>query len=91
MVGAAGIKAGSAYVELVAVDKRLVSGLKRAQQRLQAFGASVRAIGARMLAAPPSQATKSYGLRLRCQRNCQGFDSRIRFSNDGSNRMTSKI
>ena len=45
------IRAGGAFVELFAADSNLVRGLKRAQRRLQTFGASVRAIGARMFAA----------------------------------------
>jgi len=44
------IRAGRAFVELFADDSKLVRGLKRAQLRLRKFGASVRAIGLRMLA-----------------------------------------
>jgi len=44
------IRAGRAFVELFADDSKLVRGLKRAQWRLRKFGASVRAIGLRMLA-----------------------------------------
>lgn len=46
---ARGIRAGSAYIELYANDNRLVRGLKRAEKRLRAFGASVRQIGARLV------------------------------------------
>jgi len=45
MAGAQGIRAGRAFVELGVSDK-LTAGLKRAQRRLKAFGASVRAVGA---------------------------------------------
>lgn len=49
MPSARGIRAGAAYVELFANDNRLVRGLKRAQARLNAFGAGVREIGMRMV------------------------------------------
>ncbi len=51
MASAQGIRAGRAFVELFADDSKLVRGLKRARKRLRAFGASVRAIGAKMFAA----------------------------------------
>jgi len=44
-----GIRAGRAFVEL-GVSDRLTAGLKRAQQRLKAFGEGVRAIGTRLTA-----------------------------------------
>lgn len=44
-----GIRAGRAFVELGVSDK-LSAGLRRAQQRLQAFGGGVRAIGLRLTA-----------------------------------------
>ena len=47
MAGAKGIKAGRAFVELGVSDK-LTRGLRRAQQRLKAFGASVTSIGKRL-------------------------------------------
>lgn len=46
-----GIRAGKAFVELFADDTRLVRGLKAAEQRLKAFGASVRALGGKVMAA----------------------------------------
>ncbi|MGD8453666.1 MAG: phage tail tape measure protein [Phycisphaerae bacterium] len=49
MAGARGIRAGRAYVEL-GVNDKIAAGLKAAQRRLQAFGASVRSIGQRMVA-----------------------------------------
>lgn len=58
---AGGIRAGRAFVELFADDKKLVRGLKAAQKRLQAFGASIRAIGARMFAAGASIAAPLTG------------------------------
>jgi len=51
MPSAQGIRAGKAFVELFTDDSRLVRGLKAAQRRLKNFGASVRAIGVKMLAA----------------------------------------
>ena len=45
MPSAQAIRAGAAYVELYTKDSRLVRGLARASKRLQAFGASVRAMG----------------------------------------------
>ena len=50
MAAAQGIRAGRAFVELFADDSKLVRGLKAAQRRLRNFGASVRAMGAKMLA-----------------------------------------
>lgn len=50
MVAAQGIRAGRAFVELFADDSKLVRGLKAAQRRLRAFGASVRAMGTKLLA-----------------------------------------
>ena len=49
MVSARGIRAGAAYVELVAHDNKLVAGLRRASARLKAFSASVRQVGMGML------------------------------------------
>ncbi len=50
MGAAQGIRAGRAFVELFADDSKLVRGLRAAQRKLRKFGASVRAIGARVLA-----------------------------------------
>jgi len=47
--GAKGIRAGRAFVEL-GVSDRLSAGLRRAQRRLQHFGAGVRSIGTRLAA-----------------------------------------
>lgn len=44
-----GIRVGRAFVELFADDSKLVRGLRRAQRRLKAIGASVRAIGLKLL------------------------------------------
>jgi len=46
MAGSRAIRAGAAYVELLAEDNKLVRGLERAQRMLTAFGAKVRNIGA---------------------------------------------
>ena len=51
MPSAQAIRAGAAYVELYTKDSRLVRGLARASKRLQAFGASVRAMGLKVAAA----------------------------------------
>jgi TP901 family phage tail tape measure protein len=51
-----GIRAGRAFVELGVSDK-LTAGLKRAQQRLQAFGTSVRSIGANLIKTSAAVAT----------------------------------
>lgn len=50
MAGAQGIKAGQAYVELGTFDDT-ARGLRMAQRRLKAFGASVQAIGLKMFLA----------------------------------------
>ena len=63
---ASGIRAGKAYVELTADDRRLVAGLRSAQRRLQAFGSAVRQLGMQMVAlgvgivAPLALATKAF-------------------------------
>ena len=50
MASSGGIRAGAAFVELYLNDNRMVRGLKRAQAKLRAFGAAVRATGMRMMA-----------------------------------------
>jgi len=50
MPSAKGIRAGRAFVELFADDSKLVRGLRRAERKIKAFGASVRSIGMRMAA-----------------------------------------
>jgi hypothetical protein len=63
---ASGIRAGRAYVELLADDRALTRGLKAAQQKLAAFGSAVRRIGTQMAAlgigiiAPLGLAAKSF-------------------------------
>lgn len=49
MAGTKGIRAGRAFVELFADDSRLVMGLRGAQRKLLAFGASVRRMGQTLL------------------------------------------
>lgn len=51
MVDASGIRAGQAFVELFADDKRLVQGLNAASKRLKAWGQGVTAMGQKFLAA----------------------------------------
>ncbi len=48
MPGTKGIRAGRAYVEVGSDDSKLARGLRRAQRRLRAFGASVVSIGKRV-------------------------------------------
>ena len=50
MADAGGIKAGRAYVELGANDSQLRAALDSAAKKLQAYGATVRSIGARVVA-----------------------------------------
>lgn len=50
MANTRGIRAGRAYVEL-GVSDRLTAGLRRAQRQLKAFGAGVRQVGLRLVAA----------------------------------------
>lgn len=50
MAGSKGIRAGKAYVELTANDNQLVRGLRSAQRKLKAFGASITRMGASLLA-----------------------------------------
>ena len=50
MADSRGIRAGRAFVELGVSDK-LSAGLRRAQRRLKAFGAGVRQVGLRLVAA----------------------------------------
>ena len=45
MPSAQGIRAGRAFVELFADDRKLVRGLRRAEKKLRAFGASIRGLG----------------------------------------------
>ena len=49
--GGGSIRAGAAFVEIWLNDTRLVRGLRRAQAKLKAFGAAVRATGMRMMMA----------------------------------------
>lgn len=51
MVSAQGIRAGAAFIELYLHDNRFVRGLASASKRLQAFGASIRAMGLQIAAA----------------------------------------
>jgi hypothetical protein len=65
VANAKGIRAGKAFVELGVSDK-LTAGLRRAQKRLQAFGAGLRSIGTRItafgasLAAPLAASVKVF-------------------------------
>jgi len=45
MASTQGIRAGRAFVELFADDSQLVRGLRRAERKLKAFGASIRNLG----------------------------------------------
>ncbi len=65
MADTRGIRAGRAFVELGVSDK-LSAGLRRAQKRLQAFGAGLRSVGTKMSAmgvailAPPVASAKLF-------------------------------
>jgi len=48
MAGGRAIRAGRAFVELFADDRRLVRGLRRAQRRLRSAGQSIAGVGARL-------------------------------------------
>jgi len=69
-----GIRAGRAFIELFADDRRLVRGLRRAQARLRAFGSSVRQIGQRMTAMSAAVG----GIFAVSTRQFAGFDDRMR-------------
>ncbi len=66
MANSQAIRAGRAFVELFANDKRLVRGLKAASAKLKAWGAGVTAMGRKVfagglaLAAPLAAATKTF-------------------------------
>ena len=53
MPGSAGnaIRAGRAFIELFADDRKLVRGLRKAQARLKAVAAGVRSMGTKLLTA----------------------------------------
>ena len=66
MATAQGIRAGRAFVELFADDSKLVRGLRRAEQKLKAFGDSIRNMGLKAIGlgsailAPLGAAAKSF-------------------------------
>jgi hypothetical protein len=66
MATAQGIRAGRAFVELFADDSKLVRGLRKAEQKLKAFGDSIRNLGMKATAlgsailAPLGAAAKSF-------------------------------
>ena len=66
MANTQAIRAGKAFVELFANDRRLVRGLKAASAKLKAWGAGVTAMGRKVfagglvLAAPLAAATKIF-------------------------------
>lgn len=67
MAGASGnVKAGKAFVEIMLDQTKLERGLKAAQSKLKSFGASVTAMGTKLLgiatvaAAPLAMATKTF-------------------------------
>lgn len=49
MPSASGIRAGQAFVEIFANDKRLIQGLNAASKRLKAWGQSISSLGQKML------------------------------------------
>ncbi len=66
MAGRRDIQAGKAYVEMYIRNKGLIRGLRKAQERLRAFGAGLQSIGVKMLAmgtamaAPFAFATRTF-------------------------------
>lgn len=66
MATAQGIRAGRAFVELFADDSKLVRGLRQAEQKLKAFGDSIRNLGLKAIAlgsailAPLGAAAKTF-------------------------------
>ena len=50
MASASGIKAGSAYIELLVKDSQLVKGLAAAGKKLKAFGTAISSLGTRLMA-----------------------------------------
>lgn len=60
MADTRGIRAGRAYVEL-GVNDQIAKGLRKAEQRLKAFGAGLRSIGTRIFAAGAAVATPLVG------------------------------
>ena len=46
--GAGSIRAGRAFVELLADDSRLVRGLRAAERKIKAFGAGILSMGLKM-------------------------------------------
>ena len=62
MTSTQGIRAGRAFVEIFADDSKLVRGLKAAQAKLKNFGASVRAMGTKLMAAGAAVAAPLAGM-----------------------------
>jgi hypothetical protein len=67
MAKSTSIRAGRAFVELFADDSKLVRGLRRAEQKLKAFGDSIRNLGLKMVGvgsailAPLAASAKLFG------------------------------
>ena len=71
------IKAGAAYVELSTRDAKLVRGLQRAARRLNAFAASVKATGMKMLGLG-SAAAAPFALSARTFANFESQMARVK-------------
>jgi len=61
MASAGAIRAGAAYVELAIKDSKLVKGLRGAEQRLKAWGASIAGVGARLAGLGTAALTAFFG------------------------------
>lgn len=61
MASAGAIRAGAAYVELAIKDSKLVKGLRGAEQKLKAWGASIAGVGARLAGLGTAALTAFFG------------------------------
>lgn len=61
MASAGAIRAGAAYVELSTQDSKLVKGLRGAEQRLKAWGASIAGVGAKLAGLGTAALTALFG------------------------------
>ena len=71
MASRGSIKAARAFVELFADDSRLLRGLRRAEKKLKAFGAKLKALGQEL-------ATKAAILQVLAMTVFAGFDDHMR-------------
>lgn len=77
MPASSSIRAGRAFVELFADDRKLVRGLKQAQRKLQNFAASVRTIGTRLFAATATVTAPLGGFAIKAASDAEESLSRF--------------